>query len=435
MKIKRFIAADIRQALRQVRETLGADAVILSNKSVDGGIELVAAMDYDEAAFETKPKTRTTSVRPVPVETNSGTGTGTGPRVESRSRVEAPAKNVSEPETRPTSVVGRHKFREEPADRSPAEYQDPVLQEMRGEMQALRRMMENQLSELAWTQMGSRNPQSQELLRRLMQLDLSPDICSRLTRSLQDVENSDQAWRKALHLLAGELPVAGESLIEDGGVVALIGPTGVGKTTTIAKLAARFVLRHGHRHLALVSTDSYRIGAQEQLNTYARILDVPVRRASTPDELHATLNSLSDKRLVLVDTAGMSQQDVRLSEQLSLFKSGNRQVRTFLTLSANTQQAALEQAIESFGTAGTEGCILTKLDEAASLGGVLSAVVHSGLPIAFYTDGQKVPEDIHVARAHTLVNRAVTLGERSGTEYDDEYLALALGGVRADAHV
>jgi flagellar biosynthesis protein FlhF len=415
MKIKRFFAAEIRQALRQVRETLGPDAVILSNKSVDGGVELVAAIDYDPAAFEQQ---------------NAAVGERTEPK--QRKQRKQPAQPT---QPHPVFSAAAKKSTSPATTTARVEWsQEPALVEMRQEMKALRRMMENQLSELTWREMGSRRPQSQELLRRLMGLNLSPDICRQLVDRVEDAESLDQAWRRALSFLAGDLPVAGEGVLEEGGVVALIGPTGVGKTTTVAKLAARFVLRYGHRHLALVSTDSYRIGAQEQLNTYARILDVPVRSASTPEELSITLNALADKRLVLVDTAGMSQRDVRLSEQLSLLHTGRRRARSLLTLSASTQQSALEQTIKAFGCANPEGCILTKVDEAASLGGALSAIVHSRLPLAFFTDGQKVPEDIHLARANTLVSRATDLGEQVQAEYSEEYLALALGGSQADAH-
>lgn len=406
MKIKRFFANDIRQALRQVRDSLGPDAVILSNKPVEGGVELVAAKDYDEAAFASQQN--------------------------------------REPDE--TTLPAQHEHHKRPADAAASRprpqvasaqvewSQDPTLVEMRREMRAMRRMMENQLSELTWNEMGNRQPVRRELLRRLMTLDISPDISAKLVERVQDFDNLDQAWRRVLNLLAGEIPVAGDSMIDEGGVIALVGPTGVGKTTTIAKLAARYVLRHGHRTLALVSTDSYRIGAQEQLTTYARILDVTVRSASTPEELNVTLNALSDKRLVLVDTAGMSQRDVRLSEQLSLIDSGNRMVKRFLTLSATTQQSALEQAASAFGATEISGCILTKVDEVASLGGAISAAVHNRIPLAFFTDGQRVPEDIHLARANTLISRAVSLGQEGGAEYSDAYLSLAFGGVGTDAH-
>jgi len=409
MKIKRFFASDMRQALRQVRESLGPDAVILSNKSVEGGVELVAAKDYDETAFISQQEREQQAQQSVSAASELH-------------HWKRPVENeVSQPKAQitPTKVEWT---------------QDPTLVEMRREMKAMRRMMENQLSELAWHEMGSRQPLRRELLRRLMTLDISPDIAVQLVDRVQDADNPDQAWRKALNLLAGEIPIAGESLIDEGGVVALVGPTGVGKTTTIAKLAARYVLRHGHRGLALISTDSYRIGAQEQLHTYARILDVTIRSAATVEELSIALNALSDKRLVLVDSAGMSQRDVRLSEQLSLIGSANRMVKRYLTLSATTQQSAMEQAAKAFGACELSGCILTKVDEAASLGGAVSAAVHNRIPLAFFTDGQRVPEDIHLARANTLISRAVSLGQEAGGDYNDAYLSLAIAGVGADAH-
>jgi flagellar biosynthesis protein FlhF len=305
---------------------------------------------------------------------------------------------------------------------------------MRKEMKAMRRMMENELSGLSWREMGEHRPLAQELYRRLMGMGVSPDICKQLVNRVADAQTDEQAWKKALYLLAGGIETVGDDLMEQGGVIALIGPTGVGKTTTVAKLAARFALKHGNRQVALISTDNYRIGAQEQLNTYARILDVPVRTAGTPEELAVALNAFIGKKLVLIDTAGMSQRDVALSEKLSVLNLSGKEVRSFLTLSAATEQASLDQAIRAFGAAQPEACILTKVDEAASLGGALSALIHNKLPLAFVTDGQKVPEDIHLARAQTLVDKAAAFSDRGGVDYNDEYLALALGGARANAH-
>lgn len=414
MKIKRFFASDIRQALRQVRETLGSDAVILSNKKVDGGIELVAAIDYDAAAFAPPPPSNTkpalTTVKP------------SRPRHrDNRPPVEA-APGVASASPLKEQLVPKVEWS-----------QDPVLVEMRQEMKALRRMMETELSGLSWREMGDHKPETRDLFRRLMGLSISPDICTQLVDAVADASSADQAWRKALYHLATRVETVDDDLLEQGGVFALIGPTGVGKTTTVAKLAARFALRHGTRQVALISTDNYRIGAQEQLNTYARILDVPVRSAGTREELAVALNGLTGKRLVLIDTAGMSQRDVRLSEQLALLDVAGQGVRSFLTLSAATDYSSMEQAISAFGAAKPEACILTKVDEAGSLGGALSALMHRALPLAFVADGQKVPEDLHLARAHTLVSKAVACSTGGG-EYSDEYLALALGGARANAH-
>ncbi len=413
MKIKRFFAADIRTAIKQVRESLGPDAVILSNKSVDGGVELMAALDFDERAL---------AARAEPPERESyGSGASVLPL--------QPKQNGADAAT--PIDGGNRRGESQRVEWS----QDPLLVDMRHEMQTLRRMVENELSGLSWRDMGERQPQVRDLLRRMMGLDLDPAICQRLAAQVGEFESIDEGWRKSLYFLASEIEVLGDNIMEQGGVVAVVGPTGVGKTTSIAKLAARFALRHGNRHVAFISADSYRIGAQEQLITYARILDVPIRSAGNVEELNVALNALSDKRLVLIDTTGMSQRDVRLSEQLSLLQAGGRPVQTLLTLSATTQKAALRQAIKAFGAANPSGCILTKLDEAGSLGGVLSSIIDGGLPVAYITDGQRVPEDMHLARAHTLVSRAVNLGQHGGgVDYGEEFLALALGGAKAHAH-
>ncbi|MEJ2456099.1 MAG: flagellar biosynthesis protein FlhF [Candidatus Thiodiazotropha sp.] len=428
MKIRRFFAADMRQALRQIKESLGSDAVILSNKSVEGGVELVAAIDYDETAFET------------PTHIASPRKADSTPR--QRVAAATPSKRyhyVEDSQAVLDDVApksGSGKSSRATVEKPRVEWsQDPVLREMRREMQALRRMMENELSELTWRDMGQRRPQTQELLRRLIGVGLDADHCRELANRVEDAESPEQAWRKSIFHLTSELPILEDDLLDQGGILALVGPTGVGKTTTIAKLAARFCLRHGNRHLALLSTDSYRIGAQEQLHNYGRILDIPVRTASNSDELSRALHAFADKRLVLIDTAGMGQRDLKLSQKLGLMTDGNHPIKTLLTLSATTQRAALSHAIRAFGAARPCAAVLTKIDEAAELGGVLSGLIEARLPLAFVADGQRVPEDIHVARAASLVQQAVELSETSGRHPDEDYLAMAFGGMSDHAHV
>ena len=423
MKIKRFVAPDMRSAIAAVRKEIGEDAVILSNKSIEDGVELIAAIDFDEEQLSSaatdkpaRPAARPAAAKPKQAKR----------KVQSVSRSES----VSEP-------VAEHQASgyQPPADHSEVtKAQASPLEEMQREMQALRRMMENELSDISWREMGERRPESKELFRQLIGMGLSPEIAGRLMSAAADNGNFEQQWQKAMYCLSAEISVTGDDITDTGGVVAVVGPTGVGKTTTIAKLAARYCLRHGNRHVALISTDNYRIGAREQLHTYGRILNVPVRTASNASELMETLNIFSDKRFILIDTAGMSHQDTQLSEQLSMLEGAGTKVNRYLALSATTELAALKRALQSFAAIRPDACLITKTDEAASLGGILSVVINSGLPLAYYTDGQKVPEDMHIARANPLVSLASSLAQDTSDQFGDGYLAFALSEARSHAY-
>jgi flagellar biosynthesis protein FlhF len=410
MKIKRFVASDMRTALAAVRKEIGEDAVILSNKSVDDGVELVAAIDFDEEKFNADEITRQKRQEKKPLKR----------QVESFDITPEADHQAS----------GYHAHAEYAENKG-----DDTIAEMRREMRALRRMMENELSGISWREMGDHRPESKELFRQLMGMGLSADISERLMNAAAGQGDFEQQWNKAMHYLSSEIGVTGDDLTDRGGIVAVVGPTGVGKTTSIAKLAARYCLRHGNRHVAMISTDNYRIGAREQLHTYGRILNVPVRTASNVSELMETLNVFADKRFILIDTAGMSHQDTKLSEQLTMLEGAGRMVTRYLALSATTELAALHRAIDSFSSIRPDACLITKTDEAASLGSILSVVIKSGLPVAYYTDGQKVPEDMHVARANPLVNMASTLAQDASDYFGDGYLAFALSDARTHAYM
>jgi flagellar biosynthesis protein FlhF len=253
------------------------------------------------------------------------------------------------------------------------------------------------------------------LIRRLRELGLGAALAQKIACEIPEQPDSERAWRQALALLAHYLPVTNDDILSHGGVVALVGPTGVGKTTSVAKLAARYLLRHGPKSVALITADDQRIGAHEQLKIYGQILDIPVRVARDHASLQAALSELRAHRLILIDTAGMSQRDVRLAEQLSMVRSGSPAVKLFLVLAANAQIAALEETVAAFGATALQGAIITKADETSSLGGVLSVLSSHGLPVAYVSEGQRVPEDLIPARSHSLVSRCVAVMQQTRT--------------------
>jgi len=400
MKVKRFFAPDMRQAIQKVREDQGPDAVILSNRQVDGGIEIIAALDYNENL----------------------------------------APTAAEPRSQPEAVADEMAAETTAARRSDAGAtqvswsQDPALVSMREEIKQLRGLLENQLAHLAWSDRERREPLHTGVMRRLSNMELSSDLIERVSAPTVHARDDAHAMQLALTELAATVPVAENDIFDQGGIVALVGSTGVGKTTSVAKLAARYVLRHGQRHVALVTTDSYRIGAHEQLMTYGRLLGIPVQVASDHKELRSTLNSLTDKRLVLIDTAGMSQRDVRLTEQFATLADSGIPIRTLLVLSATLHPSVLDETIRAFSSVALDGAILTKLDEAASLGGVLSTVINQHLPLMFTANGQRVPEDFHPARADKLVQMAAELSNSLDLP-NDSVMAEQFGGLRANVSV
>jgi len=391
MKIKRYFAPDIRQAIRKVREDQGPDAVILSNRTVDGGVEIVTAVDYEAFVADLG---------------NSGATTHTA---------------VSARRARDDAREGGGKPRREHAveeiipDASADAASGDCFADMGRELKSLRGMLEHQLSGLAWGELGRRHPQRVLLIRRLRELGLSAALAQKIAAEIPELPDSERVWRQALALLAHYLPVTNDDILSHGGVVALVGPTGVGKTTSVAKLAARYLLRHGPKSVALITADDQRIGAHEQLKIYGQILDIPVRLARDHGSLQAAISELRTHRLILIDTAGMCQRDVRLAEQLSMVRAGSPAVKLYLVLAANAQIAALEETVAAFGSAALQGAIITKADETSSFGGVLSVLSSHGLPVAYVSEGQRVPEDLAPARSHSLVSRCVGVMQQTRT--------------------
>ncbi len=460
MKIKRFVAADMRQAMREVREDQGPDAVILSTRRMDEGIEIIAAVDFDEALVREAAR----HGAPLVVEERTPRAIAAVPLVEAAPAMSSREDKAATSSRRDnaavlTAIPSRpHAAPSAPVEPPPAaaapvsnvEQETPLVDpstpihplleravqdtaRVRAELGSLRDLLETQLSSLVWNDMERRQPMRARVLREMTRLGIEPDVARQLADDLPVAINAEQARYLPLGMLSRSLSISRRDQSERTGVTALVGPTGVGKTTTIAKLAARAVMRHGASQVALVSTDHYRIGAAAQLEHYGRLLGVRVYPAYDADSLRHVLDLLRGCNTVLVDTAGVAGGDPRLAQQLDVLSNAG-DLRACLVLAANAQAPSLDEAVRSYLPLKPHACILTKLDEAPSLGGALSVVIRHRLPIDYITDGQRVPEDIAAADARVLVCRAAQVLKNNGASAsDDEVMAERFGMAVASA--
>ncbi|MGQ0509176.1 MAG: flagellar biosynthesis protein FlhF [Betaproteobacteria bacterium] len=397
MRVKRYVAANSREALARARAEIGPDAVILSSGQTDAGFELLALAKADVAVLVGSGR--------------SQAGREAGPPPVPQMAQPAPQRRTPEPKrwvppasaSAPAPVAA-----EAPA---PPALAKPADASLAGEIRALRAMVEEQGMTLAWRQGEALRPRRSALLRELMRAGFSAGLSRRIADAVPESLTDGQAssWASAAiarNLRCGEACGEGADPAAAGGTFALVGPTGAGKTTTAAKLAAACVVRHGADSLGLISADHYRIGAQDQLRIYGRILGVAVNAVHDAGSLRSALQALAGKRLILIDSIGVGQRDPRVAEQTALFEEQG--VARLLLLSATSQAETLEEVVQAYGAAPLAGSILTKTDEAAALGGVLDCAIRNRLRVSHVTNGQRVPEDIHPANAAYLVHRALS---------------------------
>jgi flagellar biosynthesis protein FlhF len=407
MKLKRFFGLTSRAVLEQVRSELGPDALIIANRSTAEGVE-VDALAGDAVtlltAGEAPPRGRDASPRP-PAREPEG----------------SPLLTRAEPGASPPRAP-------EPA--AP----DAGLAQVREDVAGLRALLETQLSQLAWTDTLRRNPQRAKLMRDLLTAGYSPALARELTQAIDGRADPSAAFDALTRALASRLDCsqAVDDVVTRGGVYALVGPTGVGKTTTTAKLAARCAVRYGAGKLALLTTDSYRVGAQDQLRIYARILGVAVHTVSDRQDLRQALDSLRGKHLVLIDTVGMGQRDTKLGEQAALL--AQPEVQRLLLLNAASQAQTLEEVVRIYrrqpehGTPIRDaGCIVTKLDEAVQIAPVLDVAIRHALPLAYIAAGQRVPGDLHAPNSAYLVHRSLRARAAGAFALEDDEACLVDG--------
>jgi len=422
MKMKRYFAPDARQALRMLRDEQGPEAVILSNRRVKGGVEIIAATDYEDSMVNASLGNPDALSEIDPYENNTRNKQAeTTPSEKPGRQHQASAAENTGSTAFERSTVAQHQSNESSA----------TLNKIQDELAGLRNIMEAPLMQFSWGETGRVQPLYANLLKQLMTLGVSSALSQIIARKLEKEGLSKHSWLESLNYLSNMVPIDNEDILTTGGIISLVGPTGVGKTTTIAKLAARFALKHGRRAVTLITTDNYRIGAHEQLRSYGRILGIPVHVASDTEELKYLLqeikNKHGDNQLTLIDTAGICQKEVKLTEQITSLDIDGVDIKNYLVLSATGQMNLQDDVIKGFSKINLDGCIITKIDEAASLGEIISVLIQHELPVSFVCDGQKVPDDLHRARGRLLIKEAVKLMRSSNKSLSDEELAYTFG--------
>jgi flagellar biosynthesis protein FlhF len=423
MNVKKFSASSSRDALRQVREALGPDAVILSNRNINGLVEILALASEDMSSLASPVVEKETLAAQVALPAQEATmlsafakrrmetdqAAGLAGALEQSQQ----ARNARPPEPAPQISVLRE------------------MAEMMNELRSMRTMMESQFSELSWSSQQKREPVKATILRELLAAGFSASLSRYLVENLPagGTAAAGMIWIKTV-LARNITAVSDESaMLEQCGVFALVGPTGVGKTTTTAKLAARCVMRHGPGKLALITTDGYRIGGYEQLRIYGKILGVMVHSVKDESDLRIALDELKNKHTVLIDTVGVSQRDHMVTEQVAMLQGAGSRVKRLLCLNATSTGETLNEVVRAYQGSGLAGCVMTKLDEAATIGNVLDVVIRQKLNLFYVANGQRVPEDLHVANKQYLVDRAFKLKRESKPfQFTDAELPLVMAG-------
>ncbi|WP_049721796.1 flagellar biosynthesis protein FlhF [Gilvimarinus polysaccharolyticus] len=454
MQVKRFVATDMRRALELVRQELGSDAIILSSRRVREGVEILTSAAQADAPQTTATSMSAASSPQEPTAPDSSVFAGVGGHksalsaqeihdeiaMANRQRIARQQAAASadeylgsnqvinagiarretpeavQPAATPTRIqtaAERYGLLDEAPHRAKTKTDDDEIGQLHEEIAQMRELLEEQLSRFAGAPpSGPNSGQVASLTRRFERMGFSAGVCESLLKQPFKSRVLAKAWPEAMARLAKAVPIIEQDLTAQGGVFALVGPTGAGKTTTIAKLAARYVLEHGADKVALVTTDTYRLAGHDQLRSLASILQVPVRVVDENNSLSSVLRSVRRCELVLIDTPGLRHGAPELKQQMAQLAEIAK-IKSLLVLPANSQAQMLQASRHAYSAAGLSGCILTKLDETASLGEAVSCAIGSNLPIAYTTNGQEIPADISPARGHQLVAAAVQLAQQN----------------------
>ena len=416
MKVKRFFAKTSREALNMIRRELGDDAVIISNRMVDDGNEILAIHGDDIDSLislgllnESEYQVDSISIESLPGERGV---VGLTPDI-----------------TGKLNQSSKSSANETMSKKSTNSINDIAMSDVIKEIRQMRDSFESRFNELSCRETQRNEPIKTEVLKNLLTIGFGAELSRYIVENQPPNLDYEDAIRWVKGTLSDNLETMSDEteMLDSGGIFALIGPTGVGKTTTIAKIAARYVMKHGTGNLALITTDSYRIGGHDQLRSYGKILGVMVHAVKDEVDLKLALESFKDKHTILIDTAGVSQRNKMVEEQVEMLFNVNSKIKNILCLNSASHIETLAEVVAVYGKTRLHGCIVTKVDEAASLGSVLDVVIKEKIKVYYLTNGQCVPDDIHLVNKAWLMPRTFYNKEcLTATNFNDDELPLVM---------
>lgn len=303
-------------------------------------------------------------------------------------------------DTSPASPPSNSAPTTQPSEPNPTSDSNLALSNIQAELRQLRSLV-------ASTRGTNASPLRAKIFERLSSLGFHAIAAEKILAGIALSPDEKMAWQQIIFSLESQLPIAGDNLIDQSGVLAFVGPTGSGKTTLIAKIATHFIKRHNPQDIGLITTDYYSVCGRDELSIYGRILDIPVHRVNSTADLKQALDHLQGKRLILIDTPGLSQRALDFNQKLSILSHSPRSLKTILTLAATTHELLLNEIIHAFNQNQLYGISITKIDEAPYIGHVLSACIDHQLPIVALTDGQHIPDNFINATLEKVLSLAI----------------------------
>lgn len=448
MKVKRYRAETTRQAMAMVRAELGNDAVLISNKRVAGQIEILAASEFDPNEVKNKYDRLTAAntakqgqvspaseplrslakepvesqVKDFPFELLADMDLQREKdilrekeirRAREREIVEEKEKRrLKEQEIAAEKQKLLQREREIAAEKEKhllkeqeIQAQSQSLINMQEELGRLRKLFEGEMAQLAWRESHNRKPNRVALLSRVEMAGINHELAAQLVDKVLPCDDVELAWQQIINLIPRALKKPAPDPLHDGGVIALVGSTGVGKTTTAVKMAARFAEQHGRNQVALITTDDFRVGQREQLLSLGSSLGLSVQVAADEQEMKQALECFGERKLVIIDTAGINQLRQDCNEHFASILQSDLKIEPYLVLSATVQESVINDTVRACSALKPVSAIVTKTDENASIGAVTSALIRFRLPVSYIGTGQEIPDDLVKANARFFKDR------------------------------